>query len=232
MRDFLLFIDTEASGLPKDWNAPYSEPGNWPYNVQLAWIIYTRHGEEVKAENHYISDDDFEISAAAGKIHGITRAFLLKHGKRRSDVLTLLADDLQQYKPMLIGHFMQLDLHMMGVAFYRAGLDFPLHEYPTFCTMESTTFYSRNLRRRYLRLNELHRILFGTEPEQQHDALADARATARCFFELCQRGEVDDAVIEQQQHPKGIREKAESWAPGCLSAFFVIFVVLILTLYW
>ena len=81
MRDYLLFIDTETSGLPPKWDVPYSERDNWPYSVQIAWVIYTKDGQEIKKENHYVKDNDFEISPAAFRIHGISKAFLQEHGK-------------------------------------------------------------------------------------------------------------------------------------------------------
>ena len=35
-----LFIDTETTGLPKEYDAPYTDIDNWPRLVQLAWIVY------------------------------------------------------------------------------------------------------------------------------------------------------------------------------------------------
>lgn len=35
-----LFIDTETTGLPKEYDAPYTDIDNWPRLVQLAWIVF------------------------------------------------------------------------------------------------------------------------------------------------------------------------------------------------
>ncbi len=35
----ILFIDTQTTGLPKNWNAPITDTKNWPRLVQIAWII-------------------------------------------------------------------------------------------------------------------------------------------------------------------------------------------------
>ena len=43
---FLIF-DTETIGLPKNYNAPYSDLANWPRMVQLAWQIHSATGEIV-----------------------------------------------------------------------------------------------------------------------------------------------------------------------------------------
>ena len=81
VRDYLLFVDTETSGIPRDWNKPYSSRDNWPHIAQLAWVVYTPEGQEVKAENHYIQPSDYDMSPQSGSVHGLTLAFLQEHGK-------------------------------------------------------------------------------------------------------------------------------------------------------
>ncbi len=66
MREYLLFVDTETSGIPRDWSKPYSSRDNWPHIAQLAWVVYTKEGDEVKAENHYIQPNDYDMSEASG----------------------------------------------------------------------------------------------------------------------------------------------------------------------
>lgn len=198
MNDFLLFIDTETSGLPKNWEKPYSTQGNWPFAVQVSWLIYTKDGQLVKQENFYINDNDFAITPSAQKIHGITTDFLLQNGDSRLKIMAFLANDLLQYKPMVVGHFLELDYHITGVEFYRSQLDNPMPALPSFCTMQGTTHMVRNPQFKYLRLGELYEELFNTRLEDQHNALTDARATAECFFELVKRGEITDEKINKQ----------------------------------
>ena len=126
MNEYLLFVDTETSGLPKDWNLPYSAKGNWPHIVQVAWEVYTRDGQKIKAENFYITASDYEIHPVSQRIHGISEDFLQEHGLPRSTVMQRLYDDLLQFKTLVVGNFMHLDYHMLGLGFYRAGLDNPL----------------------------------------------------------------------------------------------------------
>jgi len=40
-------------------------------------------------------------------------------------------------------------------------------------------------------LEELHTVLFGENFQGAHDALADVRATAKCFFELLRRNVIE-----------------------------------------
>ncbi|MCB2379888.1 3'-5' exonuclease [Hymenobacter sp. BT635] len=198
MREYVLFVDTETSGIPQDWNQPYSVLGNWPHIAQLAWVLYSRDGQEIKAENHYILPSDYDLSPASIGVHGLTREFLLAHGRPRHEVLRLLYQDLLRYEPLVVAHFMKLDFHMLGVGFYRAGLENPLDVLPTFCTMLTTSRFVRPGQQGYLRLGELYERLFHEPLERQHDARVDAYATARCFFELWRKGDITDQTIAAQ----------------------------------
>ncbi|BAV04204.1 DNA polymerase III alpha subunit [Filimonas lacunae] len=199
MKDFLLFIDTETSGLPKNWEKPYSVPGNWPHAVQVSWLVYTRNGELVKQEDYYINDNDFKISPSSLKIHGITQEFRMQNGFPRQQVMAFLAADLLQYQPMVIGHFLELDFHVTGVEFFRTELNNPIPTLPLFCTMQGTTHMVRNPQFKYLRLGQLFEELFQQPLTGQHNAFNDATATAACFFELQKRGEITDERISKQK---------------------------------
>jgi DNA polymerase-3 subunit epsilon len=198
MNDYLLFVDTETSGIPHDWAQPYAAGTAWPHIVQLAWIIYGPGGHPVKTENHYIRPSDYDISPDSGRIHGLTRQFLETHGDSRHAVMQRLHDDLKHYQPLVVGHFMELDFHMIGVSFHRAGLPNPLLALPTFCTMRLTERFIQPLQQQYLRLADLYHRQFGRAMPQQHDALADAQATADCFFELQRKGDIDAATLAAQ----------------------------------
>ncbi|AHM60073.1 exonuclease RNase T and DNA polymerase III [Flammeovirgaceae bacterium 311] len=232
MKEYLLFVDTETSGLPKDWNKPYSAVGNWPYIVQLAWVVYTREGEEVKQENHYIKPLDYGITDVSREIHGISDEYLMEHGKARRLVMQQLHKDLLHYQPLIVGHFMQLDYHMMGLGFYRAGLSNPLTSLPTFCTMQLTHNFYRESGYKYMRLEQLYLKLFGTKLEQQHDALVDATATARCFFELWRRGEITESVVARQRQSYALKEKEPTDGAGRRIMIFLVLASLALLLYF
>jgi DNA polymerase III subunit epsilon len=198
MKDYLLFVDTETSGIPRDWSQPYASRGSWPHIVQLAWVVCTADGQEVKAENHYIRPSDYDLDEAAGKIHGLTPEFLRRHGRSRHAVMLRLHRDLLHYQPRVVAHFMQLDFHMMGVGFYRAGLPNPLPELPQFCTMRATGPLLRHTTQGFLRLGELHQRLFQEPLLREHDAMVDARATARCFFAMREQGLITDDMLAHQ----------------------------------
>lgn len=226
MKDYLLFIDTEASGLPKNWNLPYDVAGNWPDCVQISWLIYTKDGQQIKTEDHYIKDNDFKIDESSTKIHGITRAFLNANGHNRNDVLKQLANDLTQYNPLVVGHFMLFDFHILGAGFFRAGIEYPLKRESTFCTMLGSKHLIKNPSVKFLRLGQLYETLFDKKLENQHNAMIDARATASCFFEMLKRGEINEDIILQQQ--KQIAKK--NILPEKYGCFIPVLVIISLTI--
>ena len=197
---YVLFVDTETSGLPTDWRRPYAEPGAWPHVAQIAWLLYNPAGELVKTENHYVRPSDYDLTPASMQVHGLTLAFLHEKGEPRRQVMQRLHDDLVRYRPLVVGHFLVLDFHMMGVSFHRSGLPNPLVDLglSTFCTMRLTERFMQPMRQQYLRLAELYQRQFGRPMLRQHDALADAEATAQCFFELQRTGDIDDDALASQ----------------------------------
>lgn len=190
MKEFLLFIDTEATGLPKKWYLPYNVPGNWPNAVQVSWVIYSREGEKIKEQNYYISNNDFEISETAFRIHGLNKNFLQQNGIPRKHLLAMLSADLHQYQPMIVGHFTELDYHNIGADYFREAIGNPMENLPTFCIMIASKHLQQNPRCKYLRLGDLYELLFKKPLLHQHNAMADASATADCFFELVKRNEI------------------------------------------
>lgn len=221
--------------MPKDWNAPYSQEGNWPYIVQVAWLVYTYEGELVKSENHYIRDTDYQITEQSHSIHNIGPAFLKEKGKDRREVMGILRQDLLKFNPLVVGHFMQLDYHMVGVGFHRAGLENPLPRLDTFCTMQLTAGFLRLAPSRGLKLGELYERLFHKRMKNEHDAMTDAKITAECFFELRKLGDINEEVISQQPQPR-LKPSLSKEGPkenrwGCsLSVLIFLFLLLIIFL--
>lgn len=230
MNDYLLFIDTEASGLPKNWDQPYDAANNWPYCVQIAWVIYSHDGRKITEKNYYIKNEDFTIAGSAFVIHGIDRDFLNKNGEIRRVVLKLLCDDIKNYRPLIVGHFMQFDRHMLGADFFREGIEDPLSNAPLFCTMIGSAHLIRNPSDKFLRLEQLYQTLFNAILKNHHNALVDASATADCFFEMMKRREIDEQVILQQQKTlddkNGMTRKV-----GCLVPLLVVMLLTVLIYY-
>jgi DNA polymerase-3 subunit epsilon len=197
--DYLLFIDTEATDLPKNWALPFDSPGNWPHALQISWIIYDKSRTEIKREDHYINiAPDVKISEGAFNVHGISAYYLQEHGKDIKTVLQLFLADLAQYNPLVIGHFIKLDYHVLAVELYRLGIHYDFDNTPLFCTMITSRDIAQNYRKRQLKLDELYNLLFYKDPLNPHNALYDAKSAADIFFELTDRGEITPKSIDQQ----------------------------------
>jgi DNA polymerase-3 subunit epsilon len=101
----------------------------------------------------------------------------------------------------LLGHFLTLDLHILGAESYRAGIPNPAANSPAYCTMLGTTHLQPNPQFRYLKLGQLYEMLFGKILENAHDAYYDAAATAACYFELRHRGMIKKEINVSITHP-------------------------------
>jgi DNA polymerase III epsilon subunit-like protein len=102
--------------------------------------------------------------------------------------LDALCQDLSQAR-LLVAHNVEFDNGVVGAEFYRAGRgENPLDALPHYCTMRETTDVCRipggPRGWKWPTLDELHYHLFGQRLQSSHEALADARACARCYFRL------------------------------------------------
>jgi DNA polymerase-3 subunit epsilon len=228
---YTLFIDTEASGLPGNWTLPYSDDDNWPHIVQVAWLIYDEQRNLVKQQNHYINADGVTITPSAIETHGITPEYLSANGEPADKVMEMLANDLVEYEPLIIGHFLQLDYYLLGAAFHRTGVFNPLSKLPVFCTMVATTRLLRSPSTRQLRLGDLYYMLFKADLQHQHDALHDAQATAECFFELRDRGEVSEASMIQQNKDFELQREPAKKSSGCLLPAIIVILLVLFAIY-
>lgn len=226
MKEHILFVDTETSGIPKNWNASYAEVDQWPNIVQIAWVIYHKSGKEIKRENHFIKALDYKIDSQSEQIHGISETMTLEKGEFRKKVLKKIHQDLINFQPLVVGHLMEFDSHMLSVGFRRVGLKNIIKDYPKFCTMTATSSYRRYYHTKYPKLDELYQTLFKTKLENHHDALEDAKATAACFFELVKRGEITDQTIKDQQ--KQFKKNKKSNKTGCGISMLLIYFVIVL----
>ena len=185
-----LFFDTETNGLPKNWDAPITELSNWPRLVQVAWILFDNDGNEIENNDYIIKPVGFSIPLEASSIHGITTERAEKEGIDLKISLEEFSKQIER-ATHLVAHNMNFDEKIMGAEFLRSGYDNPVPDKKRICTMQSTTdfcaiegYYGY----KWPKLSELHIKLFGFDFEDAHDAAADIKATAKCFWELKKRG--------------------------------------------
>jgi len=185
-----LFFDTETTGLPKRYWAPLDDLDNWPRLVQLAWLLTDETGREIKSISKIIKPNGFIIPAEAAAVHGISTERAHEEGVSLNPVLKEFVSAVDEAK-ILVAHNIQFDEKIMGAELLRNKHEHKLFERPKICTMQSSTNYCAipsEYGYKWPKLVELHNCLFGEEFKDAHDALADVRACARCFFELIDRG--------------------------------------------
>jgi DNA polymerase-3 subunit alpha len=193
-----LIFDTETTGIPHNRTAPLTDLNNWPRLVQLAWQLHDHRGRLINHQNFIIRPEGFDIPFKARQIHGITTERALAEGHDLRQVLELFVQDLEKCA-LLVGHNIEFDINIIGAEFIRKQLDIhPLlsrNKIDTgsasvdFCQLPGGTGGKLKIPR----LNELHEKLFGKSVQDAHDAAYDVAATARCFFELIQRGVIAPA---------------------------------------
>ena len=198
-----IFIDTETTGLPRRRNAPYSEVGNWPRLVQLAWVLVDEGGKELSAVERIVKPDGFSIPDDAARIHGITTAMARQEGLLLVEVLAEFTAALERSKTV-IAHNVDYDRPVLEAEFIRAGMKCLLGSKELVCTKDSSTNFCALPGRygyKWPTLDELHRKLFNSQMGAAHNALVDVRACMKCFFELERRG-----VISTNNSSAPIRE--------------------------
>ncbi len=227
-----LFIDTETSAKPKDLMASVNDLEAWPEVIQAAWVIYSPERSLLLERNFYIYNEGLTIDPNAEKVHGIDGQYLKENGVSRKQVARAFSGDLHRYKPVVVGHFVELDSKMMQVTQLRSGQKNTLAEYSHFCTMRSTSDYSNYRYHEFPQLRELYSKLVGDKLQGAHDALHDARATARVFYALVDRNEFNDELIRRNLFK--VRDKfgrRRKHGKGCLTPLMFTLILTLFILY-
>ncbi len=185
---FYLFFDTETTGLPQNYKAPYDDLDNWPRIVQLAWVLTDSQQEIIEQKSLIIKPDGFSIPAASSAVHGITDAKANELGIPLVEALNFLNEPLMSQTPILVAHNIDFDTNVLGAEFLRANLTSNFMDLERICTMKSSVAFCDLNNRKFPKLTELHLRLFGEDFSGAHDALVDVLACSRCFFALKEKG--------------------------------------------
>jgi DNA polymerase III epsilon subunit-like protein len=182
---FLVF-DTETTGLPKERTRPAEDVDNWPRVVQLGWGLFADDGSEIEVHAPIIRPTGFTIPADSVRVHRITTEIACKKGINLQEALDRFAASVR-VAGAVVAHNIAFDLPVVRAEIIRLGFDDPLRDAKKLCTQVGSTDYCRIPRARGFKfptLAELHFCLFRERYAETHEAAADLRACARCFFEL------------------------------------------------
>ena len=184
-----IIFDTETTGLPKNWNAPYTDTDNWPRCIQIAWQLHDDKGNLIEAQDFLIKPDGFDIPFDAERIHGISTLLAEEQGIPLKEALNAFNEALKKSK-FVVGQNVGFDINVMGCEFIREGIETPMHDMPILdtCTEKTANLCKipggRGGKFKLPTLTELHEFLFNEPFAEAHNATADVEATTRCFLEL------------------------------------------------
>ncbi len=184
-----IIFDTETTGLPKRWDAPFSDTDNWPRVVQIAWQLHDANGTLVEHKDFLIRPDGFDIPYDAETIHGISTQLAQEQGVPLQEAMTLFNEALGK-ATFVVGQNIKFDINVVGCEFVRLAETTPMHDMQVLDTCTEVTANlckipgGRGGRFKLPNLTELHEFLFGEPFAEAHNATADVEATTRCFFEL------------------------------------------------
>ena len=190
MSKTILFLDTETTGLPTNWKAPYDQ---WPRMVSLAFSMV--RGDEILGQNEYIiKPEGYEIPLEASNIHGITTEEAQAKGNDIQMVLIQLAT-MVELADLVVFHNSSFDTSIISGEQIRAGWkpEELIHNNPKiFCTKEKSTTIlkipsGRGGAWNWPSLAELCKFC-GVENKGAHNALNDVIATKECYFYMVEQG--------------------------------------------
>ena len=196
----ILVFDTETTGLP-DFKARSAEPSQ-PHLVQLALVEFDDDGGEHEAVNVIVKPDGWVISPEITAIHGISHERAMDEGvpEHHAAGLFLVA---QARSALRVAHNESFDRRIMRIAMTRAGFERDVIEATearrAYCTCnEAKPIVNLPPTDKMMavgfngpkppNLGECMKHFFGEDLLGAHDALNDARACARIYFELVRRG--------------------------------------------
>lgn len=186
-----LFFDTETTGLPKNWKAPVSDSDNWPRLVQLSWAWFDNYGVQWDVYDYIIYPQGFIIPKESSDIHKITQEIAIEKGQDLGTILGKFKKDVLRAK-QLVAHNIDFDEKIIQAELYRNNIDNFFDNINKVCTMKESVEICKipGFRGGYKfpNLSELHHFLFKQQFDNAHNALADVLATARCFFEMKNKG--------------------------------------------
>lgn len=192
-KGFYLFLDTETTGLPQKRNADPKDFDNWPYVVEIAWLLTDESGLQVSG-GRYIVKQNVKIPQAAINVHHITNADMNSKGVSPKKVYKEFIEDVANCE-YIIGHNLDFDLPIIQCELYRNGFDVSLYEKKQFCTMKAGKdfcyAFDANGRPKNPKLVELFSSLYfnvsSLPIKGTHSALADTLMTYRCFMRMLEQ---------------------------------------------
>lgn len=198
-----LVFDTETSGL-FNFKLPADDPSQ-PRLASAAFIICDETGTEIERQKFYVKPDGWSIDGTdAGKINGLTDAFLTENGVPVGDVLDAYTRHIEAGL-IAVAFNAQFDCKMMRSELRRANRPDLFEQTRNICVMRSCDAYARDglcmTRPGFVKLATACDF-FGIVNENAHDAMADAVAAQVILARMI----ADDRLPEAKVHLAKVRD--------------------------
>jgi len=191
-----LVFDVETTGLPINRYASPNDFKNWPYVVQIAWLLFDDEYKLIEHNNFYLKQP-VEIPADATNIHGITTTMMIEKGIEPSKVYANFKKVVNNTE-YLICHNIDFEIPIIHSDFLRNGMQWNFPDNKMLCTMKTGTKFCKippckNGEYKWPTLLELYQKCFFPSDSikkitNMHSANIDAAMTAQCFFKLKELG--------------------------------------------
>ncbi|MDI1356055.1 MAG: exonuclease domain-containing protein [bacterium] len=195
-RKFLVF-DTETNGLPKNWKKVPDSSDNWPRLIQIAWYVFGENANFIEKRKYLIKPEGFEIQPIVTELTGVTQHEALTQGRELKEVLLSFLEAIDNVD-FIVAHNLQFDQNVILSECFRLNLEqtFTSEKRKLICTMKSSIDFCALADSKFPKLSELYEKLFNDVTNIQHNAMSDAKITAKCFWELLWREVITLPPIE------------------------------------
>lgn len=187
----VLIFDTETTGLPIDYKGSIYNSDNWPYIVQLSYILFDCTQNKI-----IINVDDIikvkNIPVSSTEIHQITQNISDTKGISIKEALNRF-NTVAKQATRLIAHNIQFDKKLIIVESIRNKIASVFVTKPSiYCTMKTTIDLCKIEKKcqdgtkyfKYPTLSELYHHLFSIFPKGTHNAKNDILICLRCYYYL------------------------------------------------
>ena len=199
-----LIVDTETTGLPRNWKATITDTDNWPRCVQIAWQLHDELGNLVEQKDYLVRPDGFDVPYDTEKIHGISTDLALEKGEGLVEVMKQFNEALEK-SDFIVGQNVAFDVNIIACELYRIQMPSKITEIAVLDTCTEKTAQlcqlpgGRGGKFKLPKLNELHLHLFAADFAEAHNATADVESTTRCFYELIRLGNYSNQELGQDE---------------------------------
>lgn len=191
----VLVFDCETTGLPRSRDSKLTDTNDWPYIVQLSWIVYdlSKNKVEKVVDNIIKLPPGLGICKESTTIHGISTKKMLSEGM---DIVPILDDFIKDVRrcDIIVAHNIEFDKNVITVEQIRNSVvdkdmfgNSDKEEYCTMlngvdvCGLTYLNKYTGKQMKKFPKLIELHKHLFTTTPQGLHNSLIDILVCLRCF---------------------------------------------------